>query len=827
MNAFYHITKIAISYIVLMLLVTTTFAQTNSPEIHKVLVKNTTDITYVNSFGAISIEDYPEQDSDLEWHTTSTDNQYEIIYQPTSGFTGFDQVQVQYRVQGSNNQYPVKYLTIYYEVVNSLVTAGDDFVIGSMGNILLMGNILDNDATSDSGLEIVEIVSSSNGVAEIYNTNDGIKFTPTDGFTGMAYVTYVVEDDAGTTDKAVVSINITSDDILASETIDITTTNDKDLVLHLPSSNFEITSSTDEYGSASVFNGFMTFVPNENAIGVEVIVLTDDSGNERTYNINVIELNNDFGFVRNDKFFTASNTSVSFNVLENDIKDNFPIVDFSNELIQGSTSGEFSYTPEQDFVGVKEFNYTVWNGFENEEGIIFITIADFNPKQLAQYNFNSIANNPVFLKYDIPITSNYFQIVAAPSHGNVEYLENVEGLDVGCETIDAERSVIYYPNTDFVGHDEFEIEYCITGQSDCQLIKVAVDIVAEDGSCHCVDNCVWPGDANNDGMVRVDDLLAIAYNVGETGAERNDADYSQWYGQTSQDWNQTIHNEKLNVKYSDTDGDGFVALSDTSELANNYTSYHSLLKEDVLAITDYPFILTPQSTVLDSGDVLIIDIAIGDENAQVLDLHGLAFTLNFDSDFVDSSSLKVNFFEDSWFSMNSPTVQMSKVPKDGIVEAGFAKIGRGGVHGFGKIAESECIIEEELDDTRLSSGRVPMTIRLSNATALDAEGNKVILPDAVVKVYIDLSNNQDDPSLEDKLICYPNPAAESINIHFNGGNIMEEITVYDVQGRQVDFIPNLNTEHQTLNLNGFDNGLYVVKVKSSKGLVTKKINVFK
>ncbi|MBK8886192.1 MAG: hypothetical protein IPN46_06390 [Saprospiraceae bacterium] len=160
------------------------------------------------------------------------------------------------------------------------------------------------------------------------------------------------------------------------------------------------------------------------------------------------------------------------------------------------------------------------------------------------------------------------------------------------------------------------------------------------------------------------DILSIGRFGGLSGASRSDIAYPFWSGQKADDWSYT-HPNGLNIKHVDANGDGLISSADTSAISSYYATVHTFVPEEVLAIKDYPFNLIPNSTELDSGDLLILDIEIGDATKDVVDLFGLAFGLNVAPQMIDSASLSVQFDKFSWFADNSPTLQMYKQPKEG------------------------------------------------------------------------------------------------------------------------------------------------------------------
>ena len=69
---------------------------------------------------------------------------------------------------------------------------------------------------------------------------------------------------------------------------------------------------------------------------------------------------------------------------------------------------------------------------------------------------------------------------------------------------------------------------------------------------------------------------------------------------------------------------------------------------------------------------------------------------------------------------------------------------------------------------------------------------------------------------------HPNPSDGIFNIkHVN--STIQEISIFDLSGRQVALIPNLDTQEYDLNINSYTAGIYFVKIKSKEGTIVKKI----
>jgi len=86
----------------------------------------------------------------------------------------------------------------------------------------------------------------------------------------------------------------------------------------------------------------------------------------------------------------------------------------------------------------------------------------------------------------------------------------------------------------------------------------------------------------------------------------------------------------------------------------------------------------------------------------------------------------------------------------------------------------------------------------------------------------------DDVIIDDQTLkIYPNPAKETITIENNGDRSMEELFVINTLG-QVIHTEKFNNPHlHTLDLSGYANGLYSIRIKTNRGFVIRKFEVLK
>lgn len=728
----------------------------------------------------------------------------------------------------------VKYTVYNINFVASKISARPDFITVSGNDPVTIYPLL-NDESTASGLILNGISQVQYGSATF--ENDAVTYIPSLD-SKNDYVVYSVSDSLGAKANSVIYILREDDLASAVDTMRYTLLNTRGLHIIMPFSGLESDESNGpEKGNITQLHDMVFYYePNEGVSGTDEFLFTDSLDNSRLAIIKLINIPHNNSTVRDDKFYTAKNTPITFDVFANDLNSKFPISAFSPALVH-DTLGVFTYTPPANFTGEKNFTYTVNYGANNKyTGKIKIVIGNFQPQSNIEYTFNTDKNTSLALEYDVPVGGYSFQLVDAPSFGTVEIFNDSTSIEENCNQLTTKSMILYTPDQNYYGADEISVEYCIENNP-CLLYKLYINVVdsEQDSLCKCVGrDCVWAGDLNGDGRVSVTDLLSLGRFMGLTGASRDDLPYSYRAGQHSDSWN--VHQPNgSDTKHIDANGDGILTASDTMAISEYYAAIHNLVPTEVLGIKDYPFMLIPNSTELDSGDLLILDVAIGTETKPVVDIFGLAFGLNFSPSLIDSTSLTGYFYKDGWFATASPTLQMLKQPAAGTIHAAFTKIGSivedevdgikpTGTSGNGIIGRISFIVEDEVDGIRGDDGYVTRRINTNSIEMEDAAGEKFILPDTYVDIRINNKKTTPVPS-EDKLLAFPNPAKEYVNLHFNGRNTIKAYKMVDMFGNMVGQVANLDQQSVAINTKNYATGIYLLQVVTTQGVITKKINI--
>lgn len=797
--------------------------QSNPPQVDVAL---TTGITYADTIHSTYLP-IPQVPGDMinvlqvQITATSTQNKYrvQISLLPDPDFTGTANVTVQY---GGGTFPPQPRWCVYrVTVLPSILQTKTDFTRHN-GTDEIVIFPLENDETTADSLWISGIGQVQNGTAVV--EGDSIRFTPENE--EDAYIVYSVRDSDNSVSQGKIVLSFEQPVELIQDTLSFTLLNTRQQDVILPFDGFEITTQPVK-GNITLSGGSaFVYTPNENVSGSDVFRFEHENGSFFRVEITLRSASQNTSSVRDDIVYTPMGQNVTFNVFDNDLSRNFPINQFSAGLSYLG-NGNFSYTPPAGFTGIKNFTYRVNYGTYTSTGKITVHVDNCYPKQDIEYRFTTPKNVSVAVQYDMPINGYSFESVVNPLYGTVTVYGPGEEVPAGCDTLVSKAMFVYTPDVNYYGEDEFQVRYCIE-EEQCIIYKIYITVADDnrDTLCHCVGkNCVWAGDFDNDGFVTVKDLLTLGRFLGLTGMAREDISYAYWNGQHANNWGVQQPNGQ-DIKHADANGDGSLDEEDLVAIHNHYLQVHNVIPEPVLAIKEYPFQLIPNQTELDSGDLLILTISIGNAAFPVLDLHGLAFGLNINPEIMDSSSFAGEFYKQGWFTYANPSLQMIQHPQIGNIQAAFTRSGGKGVSGSGPIGQISFVIVDEVDGFKGSgfSKNIVSRLHAEGIIVEDENGERVQIPDTFTDITIRKNNGPAIPS-EDKLVVYPNPASDQVYVHFNGRNTIYGYTLVDALGRVIETNQDLGQQSVLIQTSNLSEGTYVLKVTSSVGVITKKIQV--
>jgi hypothetical protein len=785
--------------------------------------------SYTDQFSASAdyvygiVEDVPHQFGTASISEGGSSNTLKVTFTPTIGVQGSADLIVNYYTLAS----PMFPVTRFYRFIVSpeIVIARNDRYVVDLNAANVGLDVLSNDSTSLGNFSLSSVSVINGGSATLNTTGDTILYTPEVDFEGETRIQYIVCDSLNNCSKCEAHILVRDPNLQDQLVFQKYLLNQEPLEIITPFAGFEDVVSPSNGTLDSVDSYSWRYVANAGYAGNDTIELGLGGLISRKYIITVYQKQVNVQAI-DDKFYVRPGLSVGFNVLNNDLLD-YPLVSNTNPSKGSLTNlgnGSFIYTPNSGYRGVDKFTYTACfdDTVNCETATVLVHVTDLEPENTFTYTLQTSQDLPLVIDHPIAYTDFSYIISDQPQNGSFIFYEGVQTVSLPCESVEGYHQLVYTPEPGFTGVDHFEYYYCIQPSNLCYQVEVDINVIAapEPESCPCVVDCLWPGDADLDGRVDMSDLLAIGNKIGETGTERNYADPTAWFGQHADGW--SFNGDGSRLEFLDANGDGAVTDTDIDLIDQYYYKSHDIVVRDVQQKLPYQFSLIPVQFSLDSGDVVILDVSLGNNNVPVLDLKGTKFSVNIPAPWMDSSSVQVIFHQNSWLSEGASYVSMGKVPWDGRIDAGYSKVGGNGQSGFGVIATIVFIIEDDAEGFKTGDGPIYIPVSLEGGTVMGSDGHLYdVEGEEIVLTYN--PNQHQRPAYD--LIVYPNPAVDQTLVHVNGKTSITDIRVVDPQGRVIQQIHGLDTKQYPLDVASLPAGLYFLQVNHTHGVLTETISV--
>lgn len=342
----------------------------------------------------------------------------------------------------------------------------------------------------------------------------------------------------------------------------------------------------------------------------------------------------------------------------------------------------------------------------------------------------------------------------------------------------------------------------------------------------CMDDCVWPGDFNNNGTANNLDILALGFAFGNSGPARVNQT-TEWEALTVDDWVDFLPDGVTNFKHVDGNGDGEITTDDRFVVSINYNrvndNFTGLLGNN---IEGEDLFMVLQNTVVSPGNSIFVDVHLGTANNQINNLHGVGFRLDIDTQYVENVLFD---FSDSWIGAGDEILGYGKF-SDEVDHAGTAitRIDGNTVSGFGKIATLEIVITDvilglEADSTNC----LAFPVQFENVLAVDAEGEDLMITnhgDTASLKHPSQITSIDDLSIDHKLDVqvYPNPVDDILQIKTIHQPI-QKLTLYNQLGELILHQNEFNTSNIQLDIQHIPPGIYFLELSNKNYRTTKKI----
>ncbi len=358
----------------------------------------------------------------------------------------------------------------------------------------------------------------------------------------------------------------------------------------------------------------------------------------------------------------------------------------------------------------------------------------------------------------------------------------------------------------------------------------------------CIEECVWPGDANNDLAVTGKDFLITGLLSGlnlTDGIPRNTSS-TEWFGFAADDWNFSLGD--LNAKNADVNGNGTINVNDLAGIADNFGKTRgdyipsSVLttKVDTLGLrVELEVDIVDLATATQFDQIVNTNLSIGNlAKAISAPIHGLSFDMRFDTNlvrpYVRIDEIISNVFEYNFAAMlNQERSAANLLEGDDKISYAYTNLSGAEITEGGLLANQNLFVRDDAATVN-ANGVDTLVLKFYNVCAVDAEGNLVEM--GISNDTLILTNLRVDPDLisatenlveETQMRLYPNPVSDVLTLDFDESR-SGKIAIFNIQGQELMTSKIVQKDQHSLNVSTLMPGIYLVQFKTKEGPMIAK-----
>ena len=328
------------------------------------------------------------------------------------------------------------------------------------------------------------------------------------------------------------------------------------------------------------------------------------------------------------------------------------------------------------------------------------------------------------------------------------------------------------------------------------------------------DNCVWPGDNNNDGIANYLDILWIGIAHGITGPERAVMS-TNWQGQGADDWMTSTMVSMIDHKFMDSDGNGEINELDIDAINDNYDQEHNFSPPNIWDVnrSDVPPLMVAIADTVEDNTAMVLDVLLGSTDDAIASAHGLAFQIQFDPTLISPSS--ISFDIEGWMGNDLWKVDRLQVAA-GILEIGMTRSDGQGISGAGKIGTLNMSYNTVTDPTPTEISILSAYLINENEGVIEVSGQtaNTVIVDEIISSVVDLN-----PAVFNETIS-PNPFQERISI--DSDRQIDRYEWINLQGQIIDS-EDFPSSSQIDFIESHTQGIYLLKLIGKDGITIHRL----
>ncbi len=330
----------------------------------------------------------------------------------------------------------------------------------------------------------------------------------------------------------------------------------------------------------------------------------------------------------------------------------------------------------------------------------------------------------------------------------------------------------------------------------------------------CYENeCVWPGDANNDGVANVWDLanISLNYNYSKPNKKRI-LPNENWYGQFGKNWG--ISKLTTDQKFSDGNGDGIINYDDALLITKNYNETHQKTESSIeLDPNGPPLRIIANKEIVYNSDSVDFDIILGDDNQPAEEVYSITMSLRHENTEVFGSTNNASF-DDCWLGTNGVDMITLSQPFNNGIDLSLGRTDQQNRTGKGRISTVRIIVPDNLGETAPSD----LTLTLEDILIINYQEDTILLSEIYndTVLVIPKGTNSMHKKNENIVSIFPNPSKG--NIHIKSNKMIRKISILDMQGKLLQEKQYNNIKQTVFATSNLVTGTYFIVVQTGNSI---------